>query len=110
LFGFALKKLNGPDLERNITVVAWNTVIYGVLMLIADMYGRQDKTINEVTLKSAVLIGCAQALALSPGTSRSGVTMTAALSELHPSRCSSLLVSPRYPCYDRRSCSPWATP
>ena len=71
-------------------------------MLIADMYGRQEKTINEVTLKNAVLIGCAQALALIPGTSRSGVTMTAALSELHPSRCSSLLVSPRYPCYDRR--------
>ena len=78
LFGFTLKKLNVPDLERNITVVAWNTVIYGLLMLVADMYGRQVKTINDVTLKSAVLIGCAQALALIPGTSRSGVTMTAA--------------------------------
>ena len=78
LFGYALKKLNVPDLERNITVVAWNTVIYGVLMLVADMYGRQEKTINDVTLKSAFIIGCAQALALIPGTSRSGVTMTAA--------------------------------
>jgi undecaprenyl-diphosphatase len=78
LFGFTLKKLNVPDLERNITVVAWNTVIYGMLMLVADMYGRQEKTINDVTLKNAILIGCAQALALIPGTSRSGVTMTAA--------------------------------
>ena len=78
LFGYTLKKLNVPDLERNITVVAWNTVIYGVLMLVADMYGRQEKTINDVTLKSAFIIGCAQALALIPGTSRSGVTMTAA--------------------------------
>jgi undecaprenyl-diphosphatase len=78
LFGYALKKLNVPDLERNITVVAWNTVIYGVLMLVADMYGKQEKTINDVTLKSAFIIGCAQALALIPGTSRSGVTMTAA--------------------------------
>ena len=51
LFGYALKKLNVPDLERNITVVAWNTVIYGVLMLVADMYGRQEKTINDVTLE-----------------------------------------------------------
>ena len=57
LFGYALKKLNVPDLERNITVVAWNTVIYGVLMLVADMYGRQEKTINDVTLKSAFFIG-----------------------------------------------------
>jgi undecaprenyl-diphosphatase len=58
--------------------VAWNTVIYGVLMLVADTVGKQEKTINDVTLKSAFLIGCAQALALIPGTSRSGVTMTAA--------------------------------
>ena len=36
-------------------------------MLVADMYGRQEKTINDMTLKSAVLIGCAQALALIPG-------------------------------------------
>jgi len=78
LFGFTLKQLNGPDLERNITVVAWNTVAYGVLMLVADMIGRQVKTIDNVTLKDAVLIGVAQALALIPGTSRSGVTMTAA--------------------------------
>src|SRR4029079_15061643 len=39
---------------------------------------KQEKTINDVTLKSALVIGCAQALALIPGTSRSGVTMTAA--------------------------------
>jgi undecaprenyl-diphosphatase len=78
LFGYTLKKLNVPDLERNITVVAWNTVFYGVLMLVADMYGKQVKTINDVTLKNALVIGCAQALALIPGTSRSGVTMTAA--------------------------------
>jgi undecaprenyl-diphosphatase len=78
LFGYTLKKLNVPDLERNVTVVAWNTVIYGVLMLVADTVGKQEKTINDVTLKSAFLIGCAQALALIPGTSRSGVTMTAA--------------------------------
>jgi undecaprenyl-diphosphatase len=78
LFGYTLKTLNVPDLERNVTVVAWNTVIYGVLMLVADTVGKQEKTINDVTLKSAFLIGCAQALALIPGTSRSGVTMTAA--------------------------------
>ena len=71
-------------------------------MLIADMYGRQEKTINEVTLKNAVLIGCAQALALIPGTSRSGVTMTAMQLASHFSSVS-LLRPPL-------SCSPWATP
>lgn len=78
LFGFTLKMLDVPDLERNITVVAWNTVAYGLLMLVADMVGRQVKTIDNVTLKDALVVGVAQALALIPGTSRSGVTMTAA--------------------------------
>ena len=77
LFGFTLKKLKVPNLERNITVVAWNTVFYGVLMLVADMVGQQVKMINDVTLKGAVLLVCAHARALNPGTSRSGVTMTA---------------------------------
>ena len=103
LFGFVLKKLNVPDLERNITVVAWNTVIYGVLMLIADMYGRQEKTINEVTLKKR----CADRMRASAGAYPRDQPFRrhhdcGALSELHPSQCSSLLVSPRYPCYDRR--------
>ena len=38
-FGLALEKLNVPDLERNVTVVAWNTILYGILMMIADMVG-----------------------------------------------------------------------
>jgi undecaprenyl-diphosphatase len=46
-------------------------------MLIADMVGPQDRTIKNMTLTSAMIIGVAQALALIPGTSRSGVTMTA---------------------------------
>jgi undecaprenyl-diphosphatase len=59
-------------------VVAWNTLLYGVLMLIADTVGKQTKTIENMTLPSALIIGVAQALALIPGTSRSGITMTAA--------------------------------
>jgi len=46
-------------------------------MLIADMVGPQERTIQNMTLGSALIIGTAQALALIPGTSRSGVTMTA---------------------------------
>jgi undecaprenyl-diphosphatase len=78
LFGVVLKKFGFADLERNVAVVAWNTILYGVLMLIADMMSPQIKTMANVTLGSALLIGVAQALALIPGTSRSGVTMTAA--------------------------------
>ncbi len=58
--------------------MAWNTILYGILMLIADMVGPQNSTMSNMTLGSALLIGVAQALALIPGTSRSGVTITAA--------------------------------
>jgi undecaprenyl-diphosphatase len=78
LFGIALKKFGVTDLDRNVAIVAWNTIIFGLLMLIADTFGKQIKTIADVTLPSALIIGVAQALALIPGTSRSGITMTAA--------------------------------
>ena len=77
-FGIFLKTLGYTDLERNVAVVAWNTVLYGLLMLVADLVGPQNRTISNITLGSALLIGVAQALALIPGTSRSGVTITAA--------------------------------
>lgn len=52
---------------------------YAVLMILADRLGRRSRGISEVRIKDAVLIGLAQALALVPGTSRSGVTITAAM-------------------------------
>jgi undecaprenyl-diphosphatase len=76
-FGIFLKEYGFADLERNVAVVAWNTILYGILMLVADTVSPQDRTIANMTLGSALLIGVAQALALIPGTSRSGVTMTA---------------------------------
>ena len=78
VFGFVLKKFGYTDLDRNVAIVAWNTILYGILMMIADMVGKRERTIADVTLGSALVIGVAQALALIPGTSRSGVTMTAA--------------------------------
>ena len=72
-----LEKLNMPDLERNVAVVAWNTILYAILMLITDMLRPQNKSIADMTLGAALFIGEAQALALIPGTSRSGVTITA---------------------------------
>ena len=77
-FGVVLKEFGYTDLERNVAVVAWNTILYGILMLIADMASPQERTMSNMTLGSALIIGVAQALALIPGTSRSGVTMTGA--------------------------------
>lgn len=64
---------------RSATVIVFTLSGYAVLMLLADVYGRRNREIAELGLRDAFLIGCAQALALVPGTSRSGVTITAAM-------------------------------
>jgi len=64
---------------RGWQVVAWNAIVYGLLLIAADRWGRRSREIDAVGVREGAWIGCAQALALVPGTSRSGVTMTAAL-------------------------------
>jgi undecaprenyl-diphosphatase len=63
---------------RSPFVIAFTTIGYGVLLFVADrMPGKRDE--RSIGWVDVVVIGCAQALALVPGTSRSGVTMTAGL-------------------------------
>jgi undecaprenyl-diphosphatase len=59
-------------------LIATNLIVYGILLGLADRFGRQEKTFEQMTWRDGLIVGCAQALALVPGTSRSGVTMTAA--------------------------------
>lgn len=59
-------------------LVATNLIVYGILLGLADHFGRQEKKFEDLTLRDAILVGAAQALALIPGTSRSGSTMTMA--------------------------------
>jgi undecaprenyl-diphosphatase len=61
---------------RDPSVIVYTLSGYGILMAFADRYARRDRGIVDVTIGDAVIIGCAQALALVPGTSRSGVTIT----------------------------------
>ena len=65
-------------LQHNIEVVAWATIGFGVLLFIGDRIGMTIRRIEHMTAASALLIGLAQVLALIPGTSRSGITMTMA--------------------------------
>ena len=64
---------------RSITVIASTTILFGIVLWLSDRGARHQLSITEMTLLAAVLIGCAQALALIPGTSRSGITITMAL-------------------------------
>lgn len=74
--GFLLKDM--LEEFRSTHLVAVNLIVYGVLLGIADRFGKEERSYENLTLRDAIIVGCAQALALVPGTSRSGVTMTAA--------------------------------
>jgi len=64
---------------RSIQVIATTTIVFGLLLGLADVKSRYAQDVVELTWTIAILIGFAQALALVPGTSRSGVTITAAV-------------------------------
>lgn len=64
---------------RSPSVIVVTLAGYAVLMLLADRYGRKNRVLTSIGIKDALVIGAAQALALVPGTSRSGVTITAAM-------------------------------
>jgi undecaprenyl-diphosphatase len=78
IVGFILVKTNLIEGLRNIKIVGWTTVIFGILLYISDKY-KLEKNINyNFNYKSAIFIGLFQILSLIPGVSRSGITITAA--------------------------------
>lgn len=64
---------------RSIQVIFITTIVFALLLGWADGHGRKARAIHQVTWKDALLVGCAQAISLIPGTSRSGATITAGL-------------------------------
>ncbi|MBC3764838.1 undecaprenyl-diphosphate phosphatase [Neptunicella marina] len=78
VFGVLVK----PYIEfyaRSALVIAVTTIAFGLLLGYADRTAKQHNNIYQLNLKSVLFIGFMQAVALIPGTSRSGITMTAAL-------------------------------
>ena len=78
VIGYVLVKYNFIDTLRNIELIAWTTIIFGILLYIADKFKLQKKINNDLNYKSAIFIGFFQVLSLIPGVSRSGITITAA--------------------------------
>ncbi len=79
VFGLFLKSLGLDAAMRTVAVICGTTLIFGALLGWADLKGKRIQPLEQMTFKQAMLVGFAQALALIPGTSRSGITMTAAL-------------------------------
>jgi undecaprenyl-diphosphatase len=79
LIGFGLKHVIEGALTKTTVVLAASLITMAAFLWLAERVSRRTKSLDQVTWSDALLIGCAQALALIPGASRSGTTMTAAL-------------------------------
>ena len=80
VFAGAILKLTGlSDALRSVAVIGWTMILFGILLYWADQRAVQAKSQSELSLKDAARLGLWQMLALIPGTSRSGITITGAL-------------------------------
>lgn len=67
------------DYLRSTLVIASATLLFGALLYVAERMGSHQRGLDQLSVKDVLVVGFAQALALIPGTSRSGITITAAI-------------------------------
>ena len=78
IFGYILHTTELIHLLRNIKVIAWTTLLFGIILYFADQKKIDQNISANLNIKSIIFIGLFQILALIPGVSRAGITMTAA--------------------------------
>ncbi|WP_294623943.1 undecaprenyl-diphosphate phosphatase [uncultured Roseovarius sp.] len=77
-FGILLK-LTGLDAQmRSMAVIGWTMLVFGIVLYWADQAGEVTREVKDWSLRDAMVMGVWQAIALIPGTSRSGITITGA--------------------------------
>ena len=78
LVGYILVQTNLIEELRNIKIIGWMTIIFGLVLYASDKFELKKQINNKLNYKSALFIGFFQILSLIPGVSRSGITITAA--------------------------------
>ena len=97
IFGVLYKHFY-PDGLRSVELVAANMILFGLIMGVVDHMSQKSRDMESLSWKHALLIGIAQAMAIIPGVSRSGITITAArlfhINRVDAARFSMLLAIP----------------
>jgi len=75
--GFIMIKFNLIDNLRNIEIIGWTTLIFGIILYLSDLRAENKNIDNDLSLRSALFIGFFQILSLIPGVSRSGIIISA---------------------------------
>ena len=75
--GFIMIKFNLIDNLRNIEIIGWTTLIFGIILYLSDLRAENKNIDNDLSLRSALFIGFFQILSLVPGVSRSGIIISA---------------------------------
>ena len=78
IFGYILHSTELIFILRNIEIIAWATLIFGIILYLADQRKINQTISTNLNTRSIIIIGLFQILALIPGVSRAGITMTAA--------------------------------
>ena len=78
IIGYIIFQYNIIEELRNIKIIGWTTLLFGLLLYFSDKFALEKDIDNNFSFKSAIIIGLFQVLSLIPGTSRSGITITAA--------------------------------
>ncbi len=76
--GYLLVQTNFIEQLRNIKIIGWMTLVFGIVLFLTDKCKLEKEIDNNFTFKSAIIIGILQVLSLIPGVSRSGITISAA--------------------------------
>ena len=78
IFGYILYSTEIINLIRNIEIIVWTTLFFGLLLFFSDKRDTNQNITNNLNIKTILFIGLFQTLALVPGVSRAGITLTAA--------------------------------
>ena len=78
IFGYIIYSTEVVNLLRNIEIIAWTTLFFGLVLFLSDKRDINQNISTNLNIKTILFIGSFQILALIPGVSRAGITLTAA--------------------------------